>query len=338
MQRPVMNPGIYENEEPASGSSERRRIFRLMAGALWRSFRLTLRFCTTSFFSRKKLRDEVGSPMSRFLRGLMYRLAFVPLFLAVTACAVVWTSTHPRIAAADVEPDLHDLYLHPITFLSSGGIPLDGWLVDVMEPKTILEEKERALRKKSPAVVLVHGFGQRRQQMMPLIKPLHDAGFVVLAINLRGAGEVATAGQTFGLLEANDVKAAVELLARRPFVDPTRIAVFGVGTGATASLLAADGNSQIAAVIADRPLCDAQDLVEKHLMPKSPGVGWMAPLCKWTFEVAYGVNADDIEMRHFKSLFDSKTVLMLDETDPFGDKTISQSKTFLASAMKLPTH
>jgi pimeloyl-ACP methyl ester carboxylesterase len=337
MQRPVMNPGVYENDEPVI-PSERRRIFRLMATAIWRTVRLGFKFFTTSFFSRKKLRVEVGTPMSRFLRGLVYRLAFVPVFLAATACAVVWTSTHPRVAAAEVEPDLHDLYFHPITFLSSDNIPLDGWLVEVMEPKTIIEEKDRALRKKSPAVVLVHGFGQRRQQMLPLIKPLHDAGYVVLAINLRGGGDVAAAGQTFGLCEANDVKAAVDLLCRRPFVDPKRIAVFGVGTGATAALLAADGDSQISAVIADRPLCDSQDLIEKHLMPKNPGVGWLAPLCKWTFELSYGVNAEDIELRNFKRLFDSKQVLMLDDTDPFGTKTISQSKAFLASAMKTEQH
>jgi hypothetical protein len=338
MQRPVMNPGIYENDEPA-GPSERKRIFGLMAGAIWRTLCLAFKLFTTSFFHRRKLRVEVGTPTSRFVRGLMYRLAFVPIFLAATACAVVWTSTHPRVAAADVEPDWRDLYFHPITFLSADNIPLDGWLVEEMEPKTILEEKDKALRKRSPAVVLVHGFGQRRQQMMPLIKPLHDAGYVVLAVNLRGGGDVAMAGQTFGLLEATDVKASVDMLAHRPFVDPNRIAVFGVGTGATAALLAADGNSQIAAVIADRPLCDSQEIVERHLMPKNPGVGWMAPLCKWTFEVAYGVNLEEIEMRNFKKLMETKPVLMLDDRDLSIDaKTISQCKTFLASAMKTEQH
>jgi pimeloyl-ACP methyl ester carboxylesterase len=335
MQRPVMNPDLFGDDLPAS-PSERKRIFRLLGAAVWRTIRLGFKFFTTSFLSHTRFRVEDGTPMRRFVRGLMYRLAFVPLFLAATACAVVWTSTHPRLASAEMEmqPDSRELYFHPVTFLGADSVPLDGWLVDVMEPKTIIEEKDEALRKKSPAVVLVHGFGQRRQQMMPLIKPLHEAGYVVLAINLRGGDDAETAGQTFGLLEASDVKAAVDLLAHRPFVDPKRIAVIGIGTGATASLLAADGNPQIAAVIANRPLNDSEDLVEKHLMPKNPGVGWLAPLCKWTFELSYGVNAEDVELRNFKKLFDSKPVMLFNDTDPFSDKAISQSKTFLASAMK----
>ena len=51
--------------------------------------------------------------------------------------------------------------------------------------------------------------------MLPLFKPLHQHGFVVLAVAMRGAGDNA-AGQTLGLNEALDVKAAVEYSAGVP--------------------------------------------------------------------------------------------------------------------------
>jgi dienelactone hydrolase len=89
--------------------------------------------------------------------------------------------------------------------------------------------------------------------MLPLVRPLHDAGFVVMVVALRGCGASAPAGETFGLLESNDVKAAVAVLRKRPFVDPNRIAIVGVGAGANACVLAASEDAGIKALVLDHP-------------------------------------------------------------------------------------
>src|SRR5450432_1569233 len=167
MQRPVMNPDLFDGnahvDADTPNPSERRRIVRLMLAAVGRALRLGFKFLTTSPFARKRFRVEDGTPMSRFVRAVMYRLAFVPVFLAATACAVVWTATHPRSACADIDPDNQELYYQPVTFLGADNIPLEAWLVPVLEARTIIQEKDHALRKKYPAVVLVHDLGQRRQ-------------------------------------------------------------------------------------------------------------------------------------------------------------------------------
>jgi pimeloyl-ACP methyl ester carboxylesterase len=337
MQRPVMNPDLFDVDAPQV-QSQRKKLLRILTLAIWRAIRAGSRLLTYRPFARPKLRVEDGTRMQRFIRGLLYRLAFVPLFVAAAACAVVWSATHPHPVSAEIDPTSENLFYNPVTFLSQDKVPLEGWLVPVIEAKTIITEKDRALRKKYPAVVLVHDLGQRRQQMMPFVQPLHDAGYVVLAINLRGGGNYASVGQTFGLHESNDVKAAAQMLARRSYVDPNRIAVIGYGTGATAALLAADSDATIAAVVAENPVSDSEELVDKLLMPRQAGIGWLTPLCKWTFELAYEVNADDVKLHNFKKLFNSRRVLMFSNVDPFSERTIAQSKSFLDSAMKANPH
>jgi pimeloyl-ACP methyl ester carboxylesterase len=335
MQRPVMNPAFFEE---STAPKRRRRPLRAIGAALLKVLRKVLRLLTFDPLHRiKGFRAEEGTATSRFVRALMYRLAFVPVLIAAVSCAIVWVGTHPRSVVSEIDPAAQGIYYDPVTFVGADQTGIDGWLVPVLDAKTVLEEKEQALRKKHPAVVLLHDIGQRREQLLPLIKPLHDAGYVVLAINLRGGTTRAARGETFGLTESGDAKAAVELLRRRPFVDAKRIALVGCGTGATAALLAADADAQIAAVVADRPIHDEQELVKSRLLPKHVALRWLAPLCKWTFELSYGVNAEDLALSNFKKLFNSRPVLLIDDTtgyaDPSDPKTIEQVKVFLGASL-----
>jgi pimeloyl-ACP methyl ester carboxylesterase len=337
MQRPVMNPNWFE-ETTATPAPSRRRIVRIIVGLFWRFLKLAFRaLMYDPLHGIKGFRVEEGTPTSRFVRGMMYRLAFVPVLIALTACGVVWVATHPRTVNAEIDPTTQGIYYEAVTFLGSDQTRLEGWLVPVLDAKLVLEEREKVLRKKHPAVVLVHDFGQRREQMLPLVKPLHDAGYIVLAINLRGGGAHPTRGETFGLRESSDVRAAVEMLRRRPFVDPLRVAVVGCGTGANAALIAASADAQICAVVAERPVTDSRELMQQRVMPTSSLVRWLAPLCKWTFEIAYGVDAEDLEIKNFSNLRDTRQVLLVESTsahpDPSDSRMVNQIMTFLSSSM-----
>jgi pimeloyl-ACP methyl ester carboxylesterase len=332
-----MNPTFFE-EATASTPSARRRPLRFCLMLIWKPIRLILRLLTYDPIMRMgPFRAEEHSPIQRFVRAFMYRLAFVPVGLAAIACAIVWVSTHPRSVTTEIDPTAQGIYYDPVNFVGAGNVRIEGWLVPVLDAKAILDQKEKALRQKHPAVVLVHDIGQRRGQLLPMIKPLHDAGFVVLAINLRGGGNRAAAGETFGLNESGDVRAAVDMLRRRSFVDAQKIALVGVGTGATAVLIAAQGDPQIAAVVANRPLHSTNELVLSRLVPKRLGLRWIAPLCKWTFEIAYKVDVDDAALENFAKMFKERPVLLLDPKDPYADpverKTLDQVTTYLTSVM-----
>jgi hypothetical protein len=331
-----MNPAFFE--ESTSAPRAPRRPLRFVLMLLWKPIRLILRTLTYDPLMRiGAFRAEEHSAAQKFVRALMYRLAFVPVMVAALSCAIVWVSTHPRSVTSEVDPAGQGIYYEPVTFVGAGNVRIEGWLVPVLDAKSVLDQKEKALRKKHPAVVLVHDIGQRRGQLLPMIKPLHEAGFVVLAVNLRGGGNRATVGETFGLNESGDVRAAIEMLRRRPFVDADHIAIVGCGTGATAALLAAKADPQIAAVVADRPIQSAEELLRTRLVPNRLGMRWIAPLCKWTFEIAYKVDVDDASMDNFTRLFQTCHVLLLNPKDAYADptdrKTVEQVKAYLVSVI-----
>lgn len=293
MERPIMHPSFVEDAHP------KRMSWRERLRPVWHALQICGRILFRSMIRRgPSLRIEVGSRTTRILRGVCYRMLFVPLLMAMFAAVLVYTGTHPPQMAAAMDPTVNGIYYDPVMFLAEDGVQLEGWMVPVMDARRVLAEKEKALSMRSPAVVLAHDFGCSRQQMLPLVTPLHEAGYVVLAVGLRGSNISGSYGSTFGLNESSDVKAAVDQLRKTPFVDTRRIAVIGLGTGGTASLLATLKDPGIAAMVIDRPVHSFDEVLSERIAPNQPYLKWIAPMCKWTFEIAYRVNARDMDLDH----------------------------------------
>ena len=85
----------------------------------------------------------------------------------------------------------------------------------------------------------MHGWGGNAAMMLPLARPLHDAGFATLFIDARCHG--ASDDDGFASLPrfAEDIEHAFEWLAARAEVDAGRIALLGHSVGAGAALLVA---------------------------------------------------------------------------------------------------
>jgi hypothetical protein len=47
--------------------------------------------------------------------------------------------------------------------------------------------------------------------------------------------------------------------------------------------------------------------------PKQSWLGWVRPFCKWAFEIAYKVDADDVNMTRFAGVMRNKPALLIDE-------------------------
>ena len=315
MQRPIMNPTFLDEEFP--GRKKKTLVDRLQPlFKLLRFFGKILLWDPLAVRRVRALRIEDGSPWQRFCRGLLYRLTFLPVFAVLTVAALVYAGTHPRQNSNEVDPNSQGIYYDAVTLRTDDGVRLEAWLVPVFEADQILRQKELALRTNHPAVLLVHDFGHDREQMLPLVRPLHDAGFVVMAVAMRGAGASQPAGSTFGLLESNDVKAAVGVLRKRPFVDPNRIAIVGVGSGANAGLLAAADDAGIKALVLDHPQQLGNQTLVDRIGPRYPSMNWMRPLCKWAFELSYQVHADDLDMMKYGSVISSRKVLLVSTNRP----------------------
>jgi hypothetical protein len=331
VQRPVMNP-TFVHEGPAP----RRRWWHRLR-PVWRVIGWCLKlFVRDLFYKRQALRIDVGTRSSRFLRGLCYRLLFVPLIIALIACALVYTGTHPPAVASIIDPTYHGIYYDPVSLVAEDGAPLEAWMIPVVDAHRVLEDREMVFTKTHPAIILVHDFGASRQQMMPLVRPLHEAGYFVLVLGLRGTMPDSRFGSTFGLNEAGDVKAAAALLRKTPFVDGKHVGVLGVGTGATAAMLAVARDPELAALVLDCPTRSFESVLHEHVTPSHPYLQWLAPLCQWTFEIAYKVNATDVDLDHNVSRLNSGSVLLFDgkSVSCFRAARIQQVVAFLDANLK----
>ena len=308
MQRPVMDPLFLLHDPEAEKAGKR---FRVPWHLLWRTLR-GLRWCLAKLLSSplrwraaaRAATDRDGLA-ARFVRGALYRLLFAPSLIALAVTVLVFCGTHPLPGSPGGDPSSRGVYFDPVSFCGEDGTPLQGWLVPAVDARRVLEQKDRLLRARHPAVVLAHDFGRSPSQLLPLLAPLHEEGFEVLVVGLRGVGSILPSGQTFGLNESKDVEAAVRFLRGRASVDVKRVAVLGVGTGANAALLAGERDAAIGTLVLADPVGDAREAVARYVGPDRWPLRWMQPLCKWGFEIGYRVDADEIRLGNFQKAMDS---------------------------------
>lgn len=127
-------------------------------------------------------------------------------------------------------------------------------------------------------VLLLHGNGESRQQMLPVIQILADAHFTVLAISLRAHGDSTGEINDIGWSARHDVLAAVAFLQR----ECPRQSVFVVGRslGAAAAIFAAQElGGKAAGYFLEQPYKDLQSAVWNRLQNNLPPVlDWAAYL------------------------------------------------------------
>ena len=102
-----------------------------------------------------------------------------------------------------------------------------------------------------PAVLLLHGLGDKRASMNPIAEQyLASEGYVVLTLDARGHGESGGQSTLVGSRELADYAAALSWLRLRPGVSDAKIGAMGfsLGGGSVWKLLTAAGTKLAAAV------------------------------------------------------------------------------------------
>jgi hypothetical protein len=324
MQRPVMNPSFEKWEEKHSKIVAYWRY--LVMGTKWLG-----RSLLRNPFAIKKTEERRTSPWKVLLRMAVSWAIFLPSLTAVTCIVMVIQGTHPTPPPAVLDPNSQGCYFESVTFSGEDGTKLSGWLIPALDAHRVIIEKDKVLKSRRPAIVLAHDAGQSPQQMLALVKPLHEEGVNVLVVALRGSGIDRTAGVTFGIKEAGDVSAAVELLRKTTFVDATRIAVAGVGSGANAAMIAASKDPSIKSVIVANPLRDCDQAIIARVAPRGSQFKWMEPICRWTFELMYKVHAGELSYDRYSSVLNTHASLIFDTTDPYvfgSPRNVGKVRTF----------
>jgi uncharacterized protein len=129
-----------------------------------------------------------------------------------------------------------------------------------------------------PCVLLLHGIGASRGQMLPVMQWLAESRFTVLAITLRAHGDSTGDVNDIGWSARHDVVAAVEFLRsefpRRP------VFVVGRSMGAAAAIFAAEKlKTNVAGYFLEQPFKDLKSAVWNRLHARLPPILDWAAYC-----------------------------------------------------------
>ncbi len=181
-------------------------------------------------------------------------LAFVVLQSALRG----WRELHPpRVAIEGLKAKNELTGLIDVSLRTEDGLKLAGWYVP---------SRNRA------AVLLVHGFGSNREQLIPHARVLAAEGYGVLMLDLRAHGESEGTRCSWGDAERRDVKAALDFLSARAEVDGGRIGGLGISLGAATLALAAADDQRLAALILEATVSSLEE--GAYLDP--PRWGWFS--------------------------------------------------------------
>jgi alpha-beta hydrolase superfamily lysophospholipase len=140
------------------------------------------------------------------------------------------------------------------------------------------------------AVLLLHGIHGDRRDMVGRARFLHAQGYAVLLIDLPGQGASTASHVTFGLREADGVRAALEELRRR--APGQRIGVIGVSLGAASLVLCRDC-PPVDAVVLESMYPTIEEAVANRLrMRLGPVGGPLSALLLWQLPLRLGIRPD----------------------------------------------
>ncbi|HEX5040606.1 MAG TPA: alpha/beta hydrolase [Candidatus Limnocylindria bacterium] len=133
-----------------------------------------------------------------------------------------------------------------------GGVRLAGWYIPAVSD----------IGAAGPTVILAHGWGSNKSDMLSRAEMLRDRYNLVL-FDFRDHGQSEAGDTTQGVREAGDLRAMVDWLVEQKA--PERIALLGVSMGGASAVTEAAGDDRIAAVILESTHSSLADAVQARL-------------------------------------------------------------------------
>ena len=213
---------------------------------------------------------------------------------------------HPPASKDPPKVADYRLPLHDVAFVSRDGTHLAGWFIaSTRDPRT------------APTVVLMHGYGGQKEDMLPLADHLAGLGYNLLLFDFRGRGGSGGDVVTVGARERGDAAGAVDYLASRGDVDMRRVGLHGSSMGGAVAIMAGAADPRVAGVVAEAPFVDVPTEVgfsfERRIgLPAFP----FAPITVAIAEVRAGVRISDVSpLRAVVGLAGRPLLVVDDELD-----------------------
>lgn len=180
----------------------------------------------------------------RLTSGRRARVAVALAVVTFVVAVVVLSSAVPALLVTNV-PEIHNSGRTPaevglehrdVRIETDDGVSMAAWYVP---------------SNNGAAVVLRHGAGSTRSDVLQHAAALAGGGYGVLLTDARGHGDSTGRAMDFGWYGDEDLAAAVSFLAERRDVDPARIGVVGLSMGGEEAIGAAGSDRRVRAVVAE---------------------------------------------------------------------------------------
>jgi len=201
--------------------------------------------CAPSLLKAMALLAEIRYPTHWYSKSIAAFLAlsfFTLVAAAIISGFLVYNIVTPRGGSQPI--DLANFPGHPeqIAYSVEGGSTHEAWFFPGL--------------KSAPTILLCPGYGEGREELLPLATALQEQGYNVTLIQFTadGAKGIET---TLGYREVQQLRGALSALAQRSDVDKSRFGLWGTDMGSYAALSLAESDPRVRAVaiesVYDRP-------------------------------------------------------------------------------------
>jgi uncharacterized protein len=226
-------------------------------------------------------------------------IAFLALFWAWMFSAILFlrNTVLPRLPLA-AQPVDFGLRADTVRFRAADGMPLEGWKIPGDAAK--------------PWIILCHGMGSNRADLLDIAAGLNRAGFNLLLFDFRAHGGSGGRVTSFGWHEERDLEGALAYLGQQPDVPARPYGVYGISMGAAVALGVAARDDRLGAVAADSPYTDLGDSLARHLrlmypLPRVP-FEWFV---RSTYRARFGVWPEQVAPIRAAGALDGRRLLLI---------------------------
>ncbi|OGF51132.1 MAG: hypothetical protein A2231_00700 [Candidatus Firestonebacteria bacterium RIFOXYA2_FULL_40_8] len=212
-------------------------------------------------------------------------------------------------------PAVFNIQFEKITFVTKDNIIVYGWWV--------------SQKNNGKCVILCHGLGADKGDMLNYIPFLYKKGYSCLAFDFRGHGESKEKYTSLGFNEVKDLLAAVDFVKTKGV---KHIGVIGRSMGAAASIRTAEVCPDIQAVVADSSFARLSDMIRSYSskfyhLPYYP----MVPFAAFLAKIRSGFKYETVNP--VESAAKMKTPLLLFHGTADGNIPPANSEKILAAAL-----
>src|SRR6266478_606053 len=226
--------------------------------------------------------DEFRLP-SRWYTKIVLAIVALLFFIVVATSAIagllVYRIVKPQRSSSEINMDSFPGRPETVKFSVPGAEQREGWFFPGLVG--------------APSIVLCHGYGSSRGELLTLVSALQDHQYNVFVFDFAAHG--ANGGITsFGYHEADEVRAAIDAIATRNDVYPARFGLWGYNLGAYAALREAEGDKRIRALVLDSVYDQPSQMVKVGVERNGlGGFPFMVRAAEVTFEYLNYAHRDD---------------------------------------------